>query len=319
MELKFTTLDVFTDTPFKGNPLAVVTIPPALSSVLSPAQKQAIAKEFNLSETVFIHDVEDSSSIDRRIDIFTPTSELPFAGHPTIGTAIFLQSQGVKTLLAKAGPVAIQPTGPGSVQVAVPFNIRLHQKRVKDLAPNQFSPARDELARADLNAPVFSIVKGMTFVLVELQSLESLASAQIGIPGALPVEMLDAGWRDGWATRRYYYVKLGSERDSRGRVVHKMRTRMIKPTWEDPATGSAACALTSYLTLHELTEEHTHFELIQGVEIGRESTIHIDAQVEQGPDGGRKLRALHLGGKAVEMLKGVVPVPSNPQDLKSRL
>lgn len=108
MPLPFTTIDVFTQTPFKGNPLAVVTIPFGLT--LTQTQKQAIAKEFNLSETVFVHDaVEPSATDERRFDIFTPQAELPFAGHPTIGTAVFLYPKGVRTLIAKAGPIEIEP------------------------------------------------------------------------------------------------------------------------------------------------------------------------------------------------------------------
>lgn len=87
-QLEFVTLDVFTTTPFKGNPLGVVHLPPPTASApaLSQAQKQAIAREFNLSETVFVHDVspgsEEESSNTRRIDIFMTDKELPFAGHP---------------------------------------------------------------------------------------------------------------------------------------------------------------------------------------------------------------------------------------------
>ncbi|KAJ3549211.1 hypothetical protein NM208_g596 [Fusarium decemcellulare] len=111
MKIPYTILDVFTETPFKGNPLAVVTIPPGV--VLEQVRKQAIAREFNLSETTFVHDVEDPRATnERRFDIFTPQQELPFAGHPTIGTAVYLHDQGVQTLVAKAGPIAIEPIQP---------------------------------------------------------------------------------------------------------------------------------------------------------------------------------------------------------------
>ena len=91
--LAFTILDVFTSTPFKGNPLAVITVPPGV--VLTQSQKLAITKEFNLSETVFVHDVEEPTD-QRRFDIFTPHAEVPFAGHPTITTAVFLYPHGVR-------------------------------------------------------------------------------------------------------------------------------------------------------------------------------------------------------------------------------
>ena len=82
--LQYTTYDVFTQIPFKGNPLAIVKIPE--ESALSKSEKQTIAREFNYSETVFLHDGEHESSSIRGVDIFTVTEELPFAGHPVIGT-----------------------------------------------------------------------------------------------------------------------------------------------------------------------------------------------------------------------------------------
>lgn len=83
---RFTTLDVFTKTKFEGNPLAIVTIP--AGSEPSQATKQQVAREFNLSETVFLHETEDAASTRRRIDIFVTDAELPFAGHPTIGSGM---------------------------------------------------------------------------------------------------------------------------------------------------------------------------------------------------------------------------------------
>ncbi|KAL2861918.1 hypothetical protein BJX68DRAFT_223498 [Aspergillus pseudodeflectus] len=309
MALTFTTLDVFTETRFKGNPLAVVTIPPGM--VLTQAQKQAIAREFNLSETTFVYDVEASSAPTdtRRFDIFTPHAEIPFAGHPTIGTAACLYSSGVRTLLAKAGPISIERTGDGTIRAAVPHNIRLHQRRLSCLEPGPISALQTEVARAEHGAPLFSIVKGMTFALIELPSLEVLGAVAVGARPDLPAELLDDGWRDGWVTRRYYFVRLGSQCGDGGRTVHQIRTRMVKLTMEDPATGSAACALSSYLSLYELQEPSVTFEITQGVEMGRESKLLIDAEVGTGLDGARELGALHLGGKAVPVMSGSIAVP----------
>lgn len=308
MELQFTTLDVFTDTPFKGNPLAVVTVPPALSATLSQPQKQAIAKEFNLSETVFVHEIEDATSTERRVDIFTPTQELPFAGHPTIGTAVFLQPRGITRLLLKAGPVEIEASGEKTVRVLVPHNVHLHQQRVADLSSGRSPDVPRELADAEIGAPIFSIVNGMAFVLIELPSLEVLAMAEIGIMGLIPENLLDEGWNGGWVSRRYYYVKMGTEASADGRRVHKFRTRMVRPTMEDPATGSAACALASYLSLHVLDGTELGFEITQGVEMGRESRILLEARVENGSagNGERALGSLHLGGTAIEVMSGTI-------------
>lgn len=301
MNLPFTTLDVFTETPLKGNPLAVVTIPP--KTTLSQSQKQAIAKEFNLSETVFIHDGEGP---ERKIDIFTPALELPFAGHPTIGTAVFLQKDKVKSLVVKAGRISIDPLTDGSVRVAIPYNVRLHEKRLPDLSNCRSNDVPAELAKSELGAPLFSIVKGMTFALIELPSVEVLASAKIGIMGEMPVELLDEEWNDKWVSRRYYYVWLGKH-EADGQTVYKLRTRMIRPDMEDPATGSAACCLASYLSLHVLQEKNIRFEMTQGVEMGRESTILVDAQVDDS-NGQRTLKALYLGGKATPIMSGHIQI-----------
>ncbi|KAJ4174224.1 hypothetical protein NW754_004639 [Fusarium falciforme] len=144
----------------------------------------------------------------------------------------------------------------------------------------------------------------MSFALIELPSLELLGDVQIGAP-ELPADLLDDGWRDGWVTRRYYFVRLGSE-EVGGRTVQRVRTRMVKLTTEDSATGSAACALASYLSLHELEDQSITFEITQGVEMGRKSDILIDVEVGKGLDGARKLETLHLGGKAVPVMSGSI-------------
>ncbi|CAG8090714.1 unnamed protein product [Penicillium nalgiovense] len=304
MALPFTTLDVFTETPFKGNPLAVVTIPTGVT--LTQVQKQTIAREFNLSETVFLHDVEDPAATDeRKVDIFTREDEIPFAGHPTIGTAVLLHPRGVRTLLVKAGPIIIEPTADGALQAAIPHNVRLHQQRLPSPEPGSFPKSQNDVAREEGSSRLFSIVKGMTFALIELPSLEVLGTAQVGGMPDLPVSLLDDGWCDGWVTRRYYYVRLGSELIG-GRMVHRIRTRLVKLKTEDPATGSAACALSSYLSLYELEGQSHAFQITQGVEMARDSDILVEVEVGQGMDGARKLEALHLGGKAVPVMSGFI-------------
>ncbi|KAF6806791.1 phenazine biosynthesis [Colletotrichum sojae] len=300
MELPFTTVDVFTDTPFAGNPLAIVTIPKG--KTLSQAQKQAIAREFNYSETTFVHDADGT---ERTFDIFTPDSELPFAGHPTIGTAVFLRPQGVTTLRAKAGPISLEPTGPDSVRAEIPHSVRLHAKRLCDLGPGPFTGSPAAVAAAERDAPIFSIVNGMTFVLTELPSLEALSSVAIGPADLPPAKLADEGWRNTLLST-YHFVRLGSETVD-GKTVHKIRARLVTPSLEDPATGSAASALTAYLSLHELDVEAASFEITQGVEMGRESHIFIDTTVDVSSEG-RTLKTLHLGGRATKVMTGVVNV-----------
>ena len=122
MELSFTTLDVFTSTRFEGNPLAVVRVPAALRGAITAAQKQAVAREFNLSETVFLHepagdddDDDGAATTTLEMDIFTVDQELPFAGHPTIGTAVLARHHlypAVDTLVTRSGPISLLPPSP---------------------------------------------------------------------------------------------------------------------------------------------------------------------------------------------------------------
>jgi PhzF family phenazine biosynthesis protein len=180
MSLPFHILDVFTSTPFLGNPLAVVTIPP--NTTLTSAQKQRIAKEFNLSETTFVHDIEDrTATAERRFDVYTPQAELPFAGHPTIGTAVHIHDQGVKTLVAKAGRITIESAADGLLRAAIPHNVHLHQKRLPEPTTGHVEGLAREVAAAEKGAPLFSIVPGMTFALIELASVEVLGAARVGI------------------------------------------------------------------------------------------------------------------------------------------
>ena len=299
MSIPYTIVDVFTDTPFAGNPLAVVTVPSGVT--LTYGQKLAITKEFNLSETTFVHEPAGDSD-ERKFDIFTPAAEIPFAGHPTIGTAAFLQSQGIQKLIAKAGRIDVEKLDDGAFRAAIPHDVRLHEKRLP-LPSMDLFPSED-LARAEEGAPLFAIVNGMTFALIELSSLELLSQVRFGAP-ELPSHLLDDGWNHGWVTRRYYYVRLGSTQ-SDSKATHQIRARMVKLSMEDPATGSAACALASYLSLYNETGCSNSFKITQGVEMGRRSEIQVDTYVAEDERHGRNLQSVHLAGKAVLVMNGVI-------------
>jgi predicted PhzF superfamily epimerase YddE/YHI9 len=216
----------------------------------------------------------------------------------------------VKTLIAKAGRIDIEENADGSLRAAIPHDVRLHQRRLPVPALSSEDLLQREVADAEENSPLFSIVKGMTFALIELPSLDHLNAVRVGAGSHLPVELLDKGWRDGWVTRRYYYVLLDCENVG-DTLTQQVRTRMIKvtPAMEDPATGSAACALGSYLCLHDLNQSSITFEITQGVEMGRESRILIDVQSGTDAMGTKIVHALHLGGTAVEVASGNISVP----------
>ncbi|KAH7110750.1 putative epimerase [Dactylonectria macrodidyma] len=315
-ELDFVTLDVFTATPFKGNPLGVVHLPPpSKGAALSQAQKQAIAREFNLSETVFIHDVDSDDEQDthtRVIDIFITTREIPFAGHPTIGTAAYLSAKNVSKLITKAGPIPIR-LGPedGVVSATIPYNTHLNTKVLGDLESSLSSSLlhlTPEIKSAELGAPLFSIVNGMTFALIRLSSLELLSRVS---PGRFPIaaqHIMDPEWSETFLGR-YYNVLIETSVSKVGVRTVKLRTRLVEDVIEDPATGSAACALSTYLALHEYEETRIRFDITQGVEMGRQSGIAVDVEVDIGEEGARRIQEVRLGGKARQIMRGTIVVP----------
>ncbi len=316
--LPFLTLDVFTSTSYTGNPLAIVRVPRG-SVVLSQLQKQSIAREFNLSETVFLHEQtpEDRQDGSVRIDIFTAHAEVPFAGHPTVGTANYLLRllarddplNRVQALQAKAGRFGITtvegPTSSGT-RIAVAHDVHTHTS--KPFADQPFGAF-----------PVVSIVRGMTFILVQLPDLEALAAAQargnlVGESGTYTAcAALDAGWREGIVVS-YFYVDLGfADRDDGG-SVRNLRVRSFGSR-EDPATGSAACALASHLSLGEDRPGRYKYHLTQGVEMGRPSDIFVEVAVRLSskPDaspGQLEIEEVLLSGSAVLTMEGTLKIPS---------
>ncbi|RFU74725.1 phenazine biosynthesis [Trichoderma arundinaceum] len=308
MELPFITLDVFTRTRFRGNPLAVVTIP-ASGPQPTQEQKQAIAREFNLSETVFIHDVADpAADRSRRIDIFLTVAEIPFAGHPTIGAAVSLLPQGVTQVVTKAGPIPIVQTGPDSVSATVPHNVHLHATTFAQYAGIASSDLQlnDAVRSLELAAPVFSLVKGMTFALIELPSLELLAQVSAGSATDFKAEgFLDDGWQTGFIGR-FYYVRTGTSTADGGIPVVQLRTRMVSHGFEDPATGSASSCLGAFLSIHGGDKQTTttrRYEFTQGVEMGKESSIVVDVNLKDGA-----LDTVTLAGPAIQVMRGHVTV-----------
>ncbi|KAI0515332.1 hypothetical protein F5B22DRAFT_198898 [Xylaria bambusicola] len=319
MDLPFTTLDVFTSTQLEGNPLAVVQVPASLRERLTQPLKQKIAREFNLSETVFLHDDTSKSGQDARdIDIFTIEQEIVFAGHPTVGTAVLVQQQlgtGVRSLVTKAGPISIEPS-PLGVRARIPHNVHLHAKTLGDLqSSDQLESTvtaglhpNPAIRAAELEAPVFSIVNGMTFALVRLASLELLREVQplrLDFEALAPV-LLDEGWRDSFCARYYYVDVEGGQEEEDSRCF---RTRMVELGFEDPATGSAASALCAYLTLKE-EKKGTKFRVTQGIEMGRKSVISVETTVQQqkGENGEVDIGDVYLGGTAVVVMQGTLKV-----------
>ncbi|KAF2867867.1 phenazine biosynthesis protein-like protein phzf family [Massariosphaeria phaeospora] len=310
MQLHFTTLDVFTSTRYIGNPLAVVRVPSSLRSQITDDQKQKIAREFNFSETTFLHEpASEAETVD--FDIFTPRSRMTFAGLPTMGTAIYVinhrdQYPKVKRLRTIAGVIPFEyDAAKGMACVAIPHNVREHQARL----PHPF-PGPDKNATASTTVPLFSIVKGMAFNLVPMADLDALALPSTGL---IPVsdiykrQYLDpnSGWDIGY-TGSYYYCDLGFDPSVQDRT-RLLRTRGIAMR-EDPGTGSASAALCCYLALRESAakgEGPFKYHLTQGVEMGRRCDMFVD--VVRTEDG-KRIQEVKLSAPAVEVIEGVLNI-----------
>ncbi|KAF2877888.1 hypothetical protein BDV95DRAFT_633205 [Massariosphaeria phaeospora] len=306
-QLDFVTVDVFTQTRYKGNPLGIVHVPKSVS--LSQEEKQAIAREFNLSESTFVHARDDDGeALSWTVDIFMVSKELPFAGHPTIGTACHLLSKialerGLNEgeieaqFKLKAGLVALRfDVGKRVARAAIPHDV--YAWPIDDLLKSQPRLAdANESSRIshEKEFPVVSIVKGMSFVLIELKDEKTLELVATTADNC-SVGELDEGWSPSFVGT-YFYVR--SKDAVAGTRV--LRTRMIEGTLEDPATGSAASDLAAYLSLVDSKPGQTlRYEITQGVEMGRRSEIVVEVIMDD--DG--KIATVFLEGSAVPVMGG---------------
>ncbi|KAL8945094.1 MAG: hypothetical protein Q9211_000367 [Gyalolechia sp. 1 TL-2023] len=307
----FVTLDVFTQNRFSGNPLAIVEVPP--DSDLSQQTKQLLAREFNYSETVFLHPPSSGGTAsNRRYDIFTTTEELPFAGHPTIGTLVYCLDDNQAepatrsvTLQAKAGPIVGHFNRETRIaEASIPHNVRIHQMPVPLQSILNIQPSMRKLqARLQLSCPLVSIVKGMTFVLINLPRTEDLAELIVGGPG---IDRKTLRWDDGWEsfTAPYFYA-IVSEDEEKKHI--RIRSRLIEPVCgEDPATGSAASTLCAYLALQRRLADTTYsFDIEQGIEMGRRSDIRVKVELASS---GNSVKRVELSGSAVRISQGTLVI-----------
>ncbi len=302
MKLPFYTYDVFTAAKFAGNPLAIVEEADALST----EQMQIIAREFNLSETIFVRTAQDAANT-ASVRIFFPTAEIPFAGHPTVGCAIHLAAKKYK---------------PGCA-----FETTIRLEEVAGLVPVKVSRIGD-VPRAQFTAPVIPFVPDAPAPDVGLlaQAL-GLAPGEIGFgshaprlhqggPRCLHVPVasraalsrarpLEPHWSALIAPlgtdMAYLYTPGGDDAQT------AYRARMFAPTSgivEDPATGSATALFAGQLLAAEKLADGTHrWKLEQGYEMGRPSDLWLEADVA-----GAKLTAVRVAGQAVQISSGVLDI-----------
>jgi trans-2,3-dihydro-3-hydroxyanthranilate isomerase len=309
MRFDYHTLDVFTDRVFGGNPLAVFPDGAAVPDALM----QPIARELNLSETVFILP-PGSADGTRRVRIFTPGREVPFAGHPTVGTAFFLVATGAVPAGDGDRVTVVLEEGVGPVPVEVtliegrPVKARLTAAvapsearaglEAADLARLLGLEHRDigaELPGAGVRLEAAFASAGLPFLVVPVRDVAAVSRARLDT----------AAWREllpEHAPSRMVYVVAPAEPDAE---VHA-RVRMFAPDIgvpEDPATGSAAAALGGYLGRRAGDGEHG-WELEQGVEMGRPARLTVEARVEGG-----RVTSIQVGGAAVLVGRGTLDVP----------
>jgi trans-2,3-dihydro-3-hydroxyanthranilate isomerase len=293
MEHRFYTLDVFTTTRFEGNPLAVITD----GDGLSDDAMLAIAREMNLSETVFVQKPTEEEAL-ARLRIFTTKEELKLAGHPVIGTWFLLAELGV--VPAQEGGVhVLQQTGAGVLPVEIHFKDGRPQRVTMTQKEAIFKPAKinkKKLAAAlgitpkDLDSklePEF-VSTGIFNLMVPLRNRAAL--------GKIEMNMSELRRLQGKSATMAYCFALGgnSKAFSRGMLPWEL--------YEDAATGSAAGSLGAYLVRHgKLAPGHT-LSILQGVEMGRPS--HIEVEVAQS---GKKL-VPRVSGAAVKIFEGTIRI-----------
>ena len=266
-------VDVFTDRPLGGNPLAVFSA----GGGIDDGTMQAIAKELHLSETTFVLP-PTSKGADHRLRIFTPDTELPFAGHPTIGTAYVLAAGRDGTMWLEEGVGTIRVTSlAGFVQMDQPLPSFTGATITRQAAAEALSLAVEEV-RSDVPIQIGS--SGVPFLFVPLANLKAVRRARR--PGGLDANV--------------YVFAVSGERS--GSQVHGRMFDQGLGIGEDPATGSAQGPLGAYLVVHELVQgaPTTRIRSEQGFEIGRPSIL--DIEVDRA---GAAITAVRVGGRCVRM------------------
>jgi trans-2,3-dihydro-3-hydroxyanthranilate isomerase len=296
MQRRYITVDVFTDRAFCGNPLAVVVDADGLST----AQMQAIAAEFNYSETTFVLPPRDAAH-DAQVRIFTVRSEIPFAGHPNVGTAFVLATQAAKPparLLfeEKAGLVPVEILTEGSSVVGAELTAPQPLGKLTSFSSEQ-TAACVALSPADIKTdrqPPQIVSVGLPFLVAEVGSREALRRARpeaVAFAGMFPREGCDA---------IYLYTRDIPE----GEMPCDLQARMFHPgsagLTEDPATGSATAAAAALLAdLSSERDGELKLRIGQGVDMGRPSLLLTRVRKDNGA-----VVSAHVGGRCVQMMEG---------------
>jgi trans-2,3-dihydro-3-hydroxyanthranilate isomerase len=300
---RYITADVFTNSTFGGNPLAVFPDASRIPVDLMPV----IAREFNYSETTFVLPPADPAHA-ARVRIFTPGGELEFAGHPTVGTAHVLASTGAVQLTGDETLIVLEE-GVGPVRVRIraragaPAFAQLSVAKLPEVTPAPASPVRlaemlsltaDDLAGAGMLPEAVSC--GTPFLFVPLRDMEAVARAR------LRVDVWEELLR-GYITDKVFLFCMGGERQD-----SQVRARMFAPgigVPEDPATGSAAVGLGGYLAARDVRVDGTlRWRVEQGFEMGRPSLLDVEVDKRGGA-----ITGVRVGGETVIVCEGTMRLP----------
>lgn len=301
MRYRYVTADIFTDKPFGGNQLAV--FPDA--SGLDDEQMSALAREFNFSETTFVFPPENGGT--RKLRIWTPGGEVPFAGHPTVGTAHVLAELGAIPLEGESTSIVFEEqVGPVPVTIRAnggkPVFAQLSVAKLPEVGPPV--PTRETLASMlslepkDLVGGHFSpqsVSCGLPFLFVPLKDRNAVKRSRIH------TDQWERTLGHAWASMIMVFSRDPEREGS------DIRARMYAPgisVPEDPATGSACAALGGYLAARDTRQEGTLRWIVeQGFEMGRPSIIEVEVDKAAGA-----ITAVRVGGASVTMSEGTIRV-----------
>src|ERR1700722_4099958 len=288
--LAVTQWDVFSDKPFEGNSLAVFSD----GREVSAAEMQLIAKEMNLSETTFICPGDTKTERDRevRVRIFTVQEELPFAGHPTLGTAFALRGEsGAKevSLDLNVGKVPVRfedPTGQAAfgemTQIDPEFGMQHDREavaRATGLRVQDF----------DASLPIETVSTGLPYTITPLKSLTVIQNLRVELSKVSDYLNKTGG--------KFLYFVARETVDPAARL----HARMIFYNGEDPATGSAAGCAAAWMVAHRVADPHERVLIEQGVEMKRPSRIFVRAARRDN-----RIVNVRVGGNAIEVMRGEV-------------
>ena len=285
----FTQWDVFTRTPLTGNPLLVFSD----ARGLQDAEMQALARESNLSETTFIFPRDAAIEREKgvQVRIFTPTAELPFAGHPTLGTAMQVRAttqDGAQRVVLdlKAGkvPVTFGDTGLGTYGEMTQKDPEFGETYPRELVAPLVGLGADDVAD---DVPVQAVSTGLAFVVLPLRSLRAIRSVRMNFPGI--VELLAKN------NRRSFYLVTREVEDPKARL----HARYPFARGEDPATGSAAGCATAWMVRHGVAKHDERVIIEQGLEMQRPSQLFVRASRS-----GESVMNVRVGGYAMQVMRG---------------